>query len=179
MKKLLLTLLGAAALCGLSPHPASAKAPVKTTATPVGLKIDSWTRWNSNRITLNNRVQAAISGDADMTLTDQNWENNGKAAPTGDLCYGWGQILLKNTGDTDPVLIIDFNFDGCNKDAEKPYQATNYVTDAYFKASVGTKISFSAGQNKRIKSIQFRAEKLRGEKRCVGGGGEGRCGQLV
>lgn len=69
MKQLLLTLLGVAALCGLSPHPAAAQEHSPVTKTYTVTKSN----FTNGLVSMGKRVKGALEGatnTADYTLSD-------------------------------------------------------------------------------------------------------------
>ena len=156
MKKLLLTLLGAAALCGLSPHPASAQdhsliSRTYTTATA---------KFTDGLVSMGKRVNGAMEGatnTADYTLSNSELQTP-TTMPTGQAAHGWGQFQVKSTTTDDEPLIVDFDFTNCSttpkNDNPAWYQNTAYINTSIY-AYTGAKIKLSFNGKKRIKAIQL------------------------
>ena len=165
MKKLLLTLLGAAALCGLSPHPAQAQ-----TTTPEEKTVsftfssDAYTR---GKVKAGNRAKAVLyssTDPTDFTLDTGDKVKTLTEAPIGPKQYGWGKIILTgNNGEEDVDIFVDFDFSKSPiaSGSSIPFMSTNRITDDYLQVmnklttDPGTAFSISLGEGKRIKSVKL------------------------
>ena len=157
MKKLLLTLLGAAALCGLSPHPASAQdhsliSRTYTTATA---------KFTDGLVSMGKRVNGAMEGatnTADYTLSNSELQTP-TTMPTGQAAHGWGQFQVKSTTTDDEPLIVDFDFTNCSttpkNDNPAWYQNTAYINTSIY-AYTGAKIKLSFNGKKESKPYSSR-----------------------
>ena len=156
MKQLLLTLLGVAALCGLSPHPAAAQEHSPVTKTYTVTKSN----FTNGLVSMGKRVKGALEGatnTADYTLSDSE-SITPTDIPTGQDAHGYGQYLIKSAADDDDPLTIDFDFSNCSTTPknENPawYQNTSYINTSIYTYT-GAKLKISLSDKKRIKSIQI------------------------
>ena len=156
MKKFLLTLLGVAALCGLSPHHAAAQEHSPVTKTYTVTKSN----FTNGLVSMGKRVKGALEGatnTADYTLSDSE-SITPTDIPTGQDAHGYGQYLIKSAADDDDPLTIDFDFSNCSTTPknENPawYQNTSYINTSIYTYT-GAKLKISLSDKKRIKSIQI------------------------
>ena len=159
MKKLLLTLLGATLLCGLSPHPLSAQTPEVKTAT-FALTPEAF---QQGKITAGLRINGAMptaTDPTDFTINQKDTPKKLFTAPVGPKCYGWGYIAIQSA--TDPNLEAQISFDYANSPVIKtesvPYRGTSCLTSGYIELykknnDPSTAFSISLGEGKLIKSV--------------------------
>ncbi|RXE61333.1 hypothetical protein [Paramuribaculum intestinale] len=156
MKRFLLTLLGVAALCGLSPHPAAAQA----------LKTAEFTVNYINGVYAGKRVKAATdatAGTTDFTLDENDPVIQLTAAPTGTDGYGFGLIQLTDTKTKSEKLTINFNYAHAATGTNPTWGKTSQLvgqTLKIFPAGANTKpsvaFSLSMGEQKYITKVVFK-----------------------
>ncbi|WP_290455684.1 hypothetical protein, partial [Paramuribaculum intestinale] len=161
MKQLLLTLLGVAALCGLSPHPAAAQTTPEVKTATFEITEDAFTQ---GKISVGHRIKGAHKDAPDPTdfTLDLNDQPTTLHEPlTGVKGFGWGLIYIKAVDNDDATARIDFDYSKSPviKDVV-PYRGTSklqtgslelYKTDD----EPSTAFSISLGEDKRIKSVEF------------------------
>ena len=161
MKQLLLTLLGVAALCGLSPHPAAAQTTPEVKTATFEITEDAFTQ---GKISVGHRIKGAHKDAPDPTdfTLDLNDQPTTLHEPlTGVKGFGWGLIYIKAVDTDDATARIDFDYSKSPviKDVV-PYRGTSklqtgslelYKTDD----EPSTAFSISLGEDKRIKSVEF------------------------
>ena len=166
MKKLLLTLLGAAALCGLSPHPASAQTDHSAKTFTITINSNAYT---NGLILAGKRVKAALpdinnaENKTDLTIDETDPVILLPGVPETKASYGFGQIQFKQEGNDD-ILTLDFDFSKCPTDGTLPVAGTNRLsvygsTACYLQLgpagisepSLGVRLSM--GENKVIKKV--------------------------
>ena len=156
MKRFLLTLLGVAALCGLSPHHAAAQA----------LKTAEFTVNYINGVYAGKRVKAATdatAGTTDFTLDENDPVIQLTAAPTGTDGYGFGLIQLTDTKTKSEKLTINFNYAHAATGTNPTWGKTSQLvgqTLKIFPAGANTKpsvaFSLSMGEQKYITKVVFK-----------------------
>ena len=166
MKRLLLTLLGAAALCGLSPHPASAQSDHSAKTFTITINSNAYTK---GLILAGKRVKAALpysdesTNKTDLTIDETDPVIPLPGVPETKASYGFGQIQFKQEGNDD-ILTLDFDFSKCPTDGTLPVSGTNrlsvYGSSACYlqlgptgisEPSLGVRLSM--GENKVIKKV--------------------------
>ena len=159
MKRFLLTLLGVAALCGLSPHPAAAQTDhsAKTFTITINDKA-----YNYGYIWAGKRVKAAqpnindAENKSDLTIDETDPVIQLSANPSN--AYGFGQIQFKQAKNED-ILTLDFDFSKCSKDGSSPVKNTNQLSASQMNFGPKTSTTPSAamrlsmGENKTIKKV--------------------------
>ncbi|MDE5723180.1 MAG: hypothetical protein K2H99_03245, partial [Paramuribaculum sp.] len=160
MKKLLLTLLGATLLCGLSPHPLSAQTDHPKITRTYSVKAAQYT---NSLVTLSKRVNGALDGatnTADYTLSDSEPITPTASLGTAEPAHGWGRVQIKSASDDDEPLTIDFDFSNCSTTPKKEgnpawYQNTSYIGTSIYMYT-GTRFKMSFNKDKRIKAIYIK-----------------------
>ena len=160
MKKFLLTLLGVAALCGLSPHHAAA-AQTDHSAKTFTITINA-NAYNNGYIWAGKRVKAAqpnindAENKSDLTIDETDPVIQLSASPSN--AYGFGQIQFKQAKNED-ILTLDFDFSKCSKDESSPVKNTNQLSASQMNFGPKTSTTPSAammlsmGENKTIKKV--------------------------
>ena len=156
MKKLLLTLLGAAALCGLSPHPAQAQSDHSAKTKTFTVKTAAFT---GQTISAGKRIKGAIPGasDAKDFTVDENDEiQTFTAAPQKQDAYGFTMVKFKiNEND---VISLNFDFSQCTASS---YKYTNYLYSSGLKVGAegsddsGVSFSIGMGEEYKVKKVKL------------------------
>ena len=159
MKRFLLTLLGVAALCGLSPHPAAAQTDHSAKTFTITINDNAY---NNGYIWAGKRVKAAqpnindAENKSDLTIDETDPVIQLSASPSN--AYGFGQIQFKQAKNED-ILTLDFDFSKCSKDGSSPVKNTNQLSSLQMNFGPKTSTTPSAamrlsmGENKTIKKV--------------------------
>ena len=159
MKRFLLTLLGVAALCGLSPHHAAAQTDHSAKTFTITINANAY---NNGYIWAGKRVKAAqpnineAENKSDLTIDETDPVIQLSASPSN--AYGFGQIQFKQAKNED-ILTLDFDFSKCSKDGSSPVKNTNQLSASQMNFGPKTSTTPSAamrlsmGENKTIKKV--------------------------